>query len=61
MSRRLSLKFGTSAIGGAVAGTICWYLGVSALDSLSASILATGLGVGTGAMLGEFLIAKRVV
>ena len=53
-------RFIITAIGGAVAGAICWHLGVSALNTLPGAAITTGLGVGVGAVLGELLDKREL-
>ena len=53
-------RFIITAIGGAVAGAICWHLGVSALNTLPGAAITTGLGVGVGAVLGELLYKREI-
>ena len=53
-------RFIITAIGGAVAGAICWHFGVSALYTLPGAAITTGLGVGVGAVLGELLYKREI-
>lgn len=52
-------RFIIAAIGGAIAGAICWHFGISALDTLPGAAITTGLGVGIGAVLGELLYKRE--
>lgn len=52
-------RFIIAAIGGAIAGAICWHFGISALNTLPSSALATAVGLGVGAILGELLTGRE--
>lgn len=60
MVRNLLLKkFLRGAAAGACAGILSWYFGVAVLNTLPSSALATAVGLGVGAILGELLTGRE--
>ena len=61
MVRNLLLKkFLIGAAVGACAGILSWYFGVAVLiNTLPSSALATAVGLGVGAILGELLTGRE--